>query len=167
MKKPVSGAQEIKKTGGKQENMRTEKGVAIVAYKQSRGSSRFLVLKRVKNWEGWEIPKGHLENDDYPETVKLELGEEAGIDEEEIENVEELGEDLEWSFEDEDGEEVEREYRGFLVKISDPAIVDTSANPHEEHETGFFMKKEDVESLLTYDNQRELLEEAVTQLKNN
>jgi len=146
--------------------MRTEKGVAVVAYKQSRGSNRFLVLKRVKNWEGWEIPKGHLENDDYRETVKLELGEEAGIDEEEIESIKELDEDLEWSYKDEDGEEIKREYRGFLVKISDSAIADTSSNPHEEHETGFFMKKEDVESLLTYENQGELLKIGLKRLEN-
>jgi 8-oxo-dGTP pyrophosphatase MutT (NUDIX family) len=140
--------------------MRTEKGVAVVAYKESRGSRRFLVLKRTKNWEGWELPKGHLENDDYEATVRQELGEEAGIEEDEIQEIEELGEDLEWSFED-DGEEVQREYRGFLVRISDSAIVDVSGNPHEEHETGFFMKKDDVESLLTYENQRELLEVGV------
>ncbi len=146
--------------------MRTEKGVAVIAYQESRGSRRFLVLKRTKNWEGWEIPKGHLEEDDYEETVKIELREEAGISEEKIEKLEELGEDLEWSYEDEDeGEEVRREYRGFLVKISDSAIVDVSGNPSDEHETGFFMKLEDVESLLTYDNQRDLLQEAVTRLK--
>jgi 8-oxo-dGTP pyrophosphatase MutT (NUDIX family) len=144
--------------------MRTEKGVAIVAYKKSRGSRRFLVLKRTKNWDGWELPKGHLEDDDYEETVKLELGEEAGIDSGEIQEIEELGRDLEWSFDDE-GEEVERGYRGYLVRIDDDAIVDVSNNPHKEHETGFFMKQEDVESLLTYDNQRELLQEAVTHLK--
>ena len=144
--------------------MRTEKGVAVIAYKESRGSRRFLVLKRTKNWEGWEIPKGHLEEDDYRETVKIELSEEAGIEDESIESIEGLEKDLEWSFEDED-EEVQREYRGFLVKISDEAFVDVSGNPSEEHETGFFMKYEDVESLLTYDNQRELLDDAVTRLK--
>ena len=146
--------------------MRTEKGVAIIAYKESRGSRRFLVLKRTKNWEGWEIPKGHLEEDDYNKTVEIELGEEAGIEKDQIEEIQELGEDLEWSYEDEEkGEEVKREYRGFIVKISDSAIVDTTENPSQEHETGFFMKKDDVESLLTYENQRDLLQEAVTQLK--
>lgn len=144
--------------------MRTEKGVAIIAYKKSRGSRRFLILKRKKNWDGWEIPKGHLEEDDYNKTVEIELDEEAGIGKENIENIEALEEDVEWSFDD-DGEEVKREYRGFLVKISDEAFVDTSENPSDEHETGFFMKYEDVESLLTYDNQRELLDTAVTRLK--
>ncbi|EGQ43757.1 MAG: hypothetical protein J07AB43_06350 [Candidatus Nanosalina sp. J07AB43] len=39
--------------------MKTEKGVALVVYKKKRGKKRFLILKRDKNWEGWEIPKGH------------------------------------------------------------------------------------------------------------
>lgn len=145
--------------------MRTEKGVAIIAYKESRGSRRFLILQRTKNWEGWEIPKGHLEEDDYRKTVKIELGEEAGIEEDDIVSIDEIGEDLEWSYEDEDGEEVNREYKGFIAEISDSAIVDTSGNPSEEHETGFFMKKEDVKSLLTYDNQVSLLNKAIEKMK--
>jgi len=137
--------------------MRTEKGVTIIAYKETRGSRRFLILKRKKNWEGWELPKGHLEEDDYTETVKIELKEEAGIEKESIISIDDTDEVLEWSFEDE-GEEVNREYKIYIVKINEEASVNTTGNPSDEHETGFFMKKEDVESLLTYDNQKELLE---------
>lgn len=144
--------------------MRTEKGVVIVAYKRIRGSRRFLILKRKKNWEGWELPKGHLEEDDYTETVRIELNEEAGIDSDEILDIRDMDEDLEWSFEDDD-EKVNRIYRGFIVELDGEASVDTSGNPCDEHETGFFMKQKDVESLLTYDNQKEMFSEAVTSLK--
>ncbi|NMJ77073.1 NUDIX domain-containing protein [Nanohaloarchaea archaeon] len=137
--------------------MRTEKGVALVVYKKKRGKKRFLVLKRNKNWEGWEIPKGHLEDEDYTKTIKQELREEAGIPEEKIEEIENLNQDLEWTYTDEEGQEVKREYRGYIVETSKAASVDVTQNPHEEHETGFFMKKEDVKSLLTYENQKELL----------
>ena len=137
--------------------MRTEKGVALVVYKKKRGKKRFLILKRNKNWEGWEIPKGHLEDEDYTKTVKQELREEAGIPEKKIEKIENLNRDLEWTFTDEEGQEVKREYRGYVVETSKAASVDVTQNPHEEHETGFFMKKEDVKSLLTYENQKELL----------
>ena len=137
--------------------MRTEKGVALVVYKKKRGKKRFLILKRNKNWEGWEIPKGHLEDEDYTKTVKQELREEAGIPEEKIEQIENLNQDLEWTYTDEEGQEVKREYRGYMVETSEAASVDVTQNPHEEHETGFFMKKEDVKSLLTYENQKELL----------
>ena len=137
--------------------MRIEKGVVVVAYKEVRRNHRYLVLKRTKNWEGWELPKGHLEEDDYRETVKLELGEEAGLSEEEIEDIKDMDETLEWTFED-DGEEIKREYKAFLVEISEDAIIDVSENPHDEHETGFFLDYEDASSLLTYDNQAEILE---------
>jgi len=137
--------------------MRTEKGVSLVVYKKKRGKKRFLVLKRNKNWEGWEIPKGHLEDEDYIKTLKQELREEAGIPEEKIEKIENLNQDLEWTYTDEEGQEVKREYRGYVVETSKAASVDVTQNPHEEHETGFFMKKEDVKSLLIYENQKELL----------
>lgn len=145
--------------------MRTEKGVCIIAYKESRGSKRFLILQRKKNWEGWELPKGHLEEDDYFETVNIELEEEAGINEENINSIDETDETLEWSFED-DEEQVNREYKVFIAKIKEEASVDTTGNPSDEHETGFFMKKEDVESLLTYDNQKELISNYSELVKN-
>ena len=144
--------------------MRTEKGVVVVAYKEVRRNLRYLVLKRTKNWEGWELPKGHLENDNYRETVKLELGEEAGLEEEKIEEIQEMEKKLEWTFED-DGEKVKREYKAFTVKIGEDAVVDVSGNPHDEHENGFFLDYEDASSLLTYDNQKELLEQGKESLE--
>ena len=144
--------------------MRTEKGVVVVAYKEVRRNLRYLVLKRTKNWEGWELPKGHLENDNYRETVKLELGEETGLEEEKIKEVQEMEKKLEWTFED-DGEKVKREYKAFVVKIGEDAVVDVSGNPHDEHENGFFLDYEDASSLLTYDNQKELLEQGKESLE--
>lgn len=145
--------------------MKTEKGVVVIAYQISLRNHRFLVLKRTKNWEGWELPKGHLEEDDYEETVKLELEEEAGLENEELGEIEELGETLEWTFENDDGEEIKREYRAFTVKVDESAVVDTSNNPHEEHEDGFFLDYEDASSLLTYDNQRKILEKGKESLE--
>lgn len=144
--------------------MKTEKGVVVVAYKEVRRNHRYLVLKRTKNWEGWELPKGHLENDDYRETIKLEIGEEAGLSEEEIKEIKGMDQILEWTFED-DGEEIKREYKAFIVKIDEDAVVDVTENPHDEHETGFFLDYEDASSLLTYDNQREILEKGKESLE--
>jgi 8-oxo-dGTP pyrophosphatase MutT (NUDIX family) len=143
--------------------VKTEKGIAAVVYKKSRGSLRVLILHRKKNWEGWELLKGHLENGDYEETVRLELEEEAGIDTEEIQNTQELDHTVEWSYEEE-GEKIKREYRGFLVRVEPETGVDVTQNPHDEHESGFFMKPEDAEALLTHDNQKKLLEEALGEI---
>lgn len=145
--------------------MREERGVAIVAYKQGVDTPRFLVLKRVKNWEGWELPKGHLE-EDMEETVYQEIGEEAGIPERSVLSVEEMEYDLTWEYED-DGETVKRKYRGFIVEVEENATVDVSGNPHEEHSKGHFFRKRDAESLLTYPNQKNLLEKGYKRIVHN
>lgn len=144
--------------------MKTEKGVIIVAYKD-RIKPRFVVLKRSKNWEGWELPKGHLENENYRETVQLELKEEAGIEDSHIKNIADLDQTVEWSFE-KDGEKIKREYMAFKVELSEDAFIDVNSNPHEEHEQGFFFREEDAKSLLTYDNNIEILEKAIDDIEN-
>jgi len=136
--------------------MSTEKGVIIAVYKPKK-PERFAVLKRNKNWEGWELPKGHLEKDDYTETVKIELREETGIEEEQIQDIEDLEHTVTWKYED-DGEEIQKRYKGFLVKVSEDSNIDVTANPCDEHENGFFFRKRDVEKMLTYENQKEFLE---------
>ena len=138
-------------------DVKLEKGVILVVYKKPGRSPRYAVLNRKKNWEGWELPKGHLE-EDYEDTVVQELQEEAGINEEQVESVEELDRNIEWTFKD-DGEEIQRKYRAFLVKVEDTAHIDVRNNPHDEHEKGHFFNFSDSKSLLTYDNQKELLEE--------
>ncbi|MFB6180375.1 MAG: NUDIX domain-containing protein [Candidatus Nanohalobium sp.] len=139
--------------------MRQEKGVIIAAYQQSLNNHRYLILKRKKNWEGWELPKGHLEDNDYRKTVKQELREEAGLKEDQIKEVTDMHQVINWRFE-EDGEKVEREYKAFKVEVDESAEVDVSENPHDEHEQGFFLDFEDGKTLLTYDNHREVLENA-------
>jgi 8-oxo-dGTP pyrophosphatase MutT (NUDIX family) len=143
--------------------VKTEKGVIIVAYKD-RIKPRFVVLNRSKNWEGWELPKGHLENDDYEETVKLELKEEAGIKEKHIKEISDLDHTAEWKFE-EDGEEIKREYRAFTVELTEDAFIDVKSNPHDEHDQGFFFREEDAKSLLTYDNNIKVLEKAIRHIE--
>jgi len=142
------------------EFMKVEKGVILAVFDED---NRMLVLKRKKNWEGWELPKGHLEKDDYRETVLIELEEEAGIDPELVETVEDLEHTAKWEY-SQDGKDFKKEYKAFLVKVSDVERVDTSDNPDDEHEHGFFLRPRHVEEMLEYDNNREVLEKAVEQL---
>ncbi len=144
--------------------METEKGVIIIAYKPAE-KPRYLVLKRKKNWEGWETPKGHLENGDYEETVEVELQEEAGIDAEQIEEIQDMDKTVSWEYE-QGGEEFRKEYKAFLVELGPDTFVDVSANPDDEHEHGFFFVYRDAEKMITYDNNLELLEEAHQLLSN-
>jgi 8-oxo-dGTP pyrophosphatase MutT (NUDIX family) len=138
--------------------METEKGVIIIAYKQAE-KPRYMVLKRKKNWEGWETPKGHLENGDYEETVEIELQEEAGIDADNISEIQDMEKTVSWEYED-DGKEFRKEYKAFLVELDQETFVDVSKNPCDEHEHGFFFVYRDAKKMITHDNNLELLEEA-------
>lgn len=138
--------------------MEVEKGVIIIAYKQAE-KPRYLVLKRKKNWEGWETPKGHLENDDYEETVEIELNEEAGIDPEHITEIQDMDKTVSWAYE-QDGEDFRKEYKAFLVELGPDTFVDVSANPDDEHEHGYFFVYRDAQKMITHDNNLKLLEEA-------
>lgn len=136
--------------------MRQEERVCVVLYKLVEGHPRYAVLRREKNWEGWELVKGHVE-ESLEETVRQEVEEEAGIPE--LEEVEELDSDVGWTYEDE-GEEVEVTCHGFMARAPDDALVDVSGNPHEEHSKGHFLNYRDARDIVTHDNQRNLLEEA-------
>lgn len=142
------------------ESMEVEKGVILAVFNED---NRIMVLKRKKNWEGWELPKGHLEKNDYRETVLIELEEEAGIDPELVETVEDLDHTAEWKY-TQDGKNFKKKYKAFLVNVSDVERVDTSENPDDEHEHGFFLRPRHVEEMLEYDNNREVLEKALEQL---
>jgi 8-oxo-dGTP pyrophosphatase MutT (NUDIX family) len=142
------------------EDMEIEKGVILAVFDED---GRALALKRKKNWEGWELPKGHLEKDDYRETVLIELEEEAGIDPELVDTIEDLDHTVEWEY-SQDGNEFKKEYKGFLVKVSDVERVETSNNPDDEHEHGFFFRPRHVEEMLKYDNNKEVLRLAASKL---
>lgn len=136
--------------------MKEEKGVIIAVFDE-RG--RVLVLKRKKNWEGWELPKGHLEQDDYRETVRIELQEESGIEPEKIDALKDLQKTVSWKY-TQDGQEYSKKYKAFRVEVSNIERVDTSENPCDEHEHGFFLRPEHVEEMLEYDNNKEVLRRA-------
>jgi 8-oxo-dGTP pyrophosphatase MutT (NUDIX family) len=90
------------------------------------------------------------------ETLEMELKEETGIENSDIQQVEDLDWTMSWSFKDGD-ETVKKEYDCFSVRVSGDTRLDTSGNPHDEHTQALFLRFEDTHSLLTYDNQKDLL----------
>lgn len=139
--------------------MELEKGVIVVVFDEK---NRVLVLKRKKNWEGWELPKGHLEKDDYEETVLIELEEETGIEPEKIDSIKDLDFTASWDY-SQDGDDFRKEYKAFTVKVSGVEAVDTRENPCDEHEHGFFLRPSHVREMLEYENNVEVLDEAIEQ----
>lgn len=136
--------------------MKEEERVCVVLYKIVEGHPRYAVLKRVKNWEGWELVKGRMEGTPE-ETSRIEVEEEAGI--QELESLEELDHELEWKYED-DGEEIHVSCHCFVAKVPEDARISVEDNPDEEHDDGYFLNYRDAKDILTYDDQRELLEAA-------
>lgn len=139
--------------------MELEKGVIVTVFDEK---NRVLVLKRKKNWEGWELPKGHLEKDDYEETVLIELEEETGIEPEKIDSIKDLDKTISWEY-SQDGDDFRKEYKAFAVKVSGVEAVDTRENPCDEHEHGFFLRPSHVREMLEYENNVEVLDEAIEQ----
>jgi len=136
--------------------MEVEKGIMAAVFKEN---GRALVLKRKKNWEGWELLKGGLENDDYRETVLIELEEEAGIPGELVNTVKDLDHTVEWEY-SRDGENYRKEYKTFVIEVSNDAKVDVSQNPCDEHENGFFLRPRHIKEMLEYENGEKTLEKA-------
>jgi 8-oxo-dGTP pyrophosphatase MutT (NUDIX family) len=56
------------------------KGIQAIIYREINSKREFLILHRVKNWVGWEFPKGGIkQNETYADAVIRELWEECGI----------------------------------------------------------------------------------------
>ncbi len=55
------------------------KAVFIVVYRKTEKGIRYLIMKRMLHWVGWEFPKGGIKyNEEIPDAVKRELKEETG-----------------------------------------------------------------------------------------
>lgn len=137
--------------------MKKVEGVVVVVYKKSDGSTRYAVLKRELNWEGWELVKGKVEDgEDLEKTAKREVKEETGIEANEIVSLDDIHE---WEYQ-RNGEKHKAEYHAFLAEVPEDSYIDVDANKVEEHSKGFFLNLRDSKGMLTHDNQKELLEEA-------
>lgn len=54
------------------------RGVQIIPYRRRGGRIEFLVMHRIRNWTGWEFPKGGIEPRESPRVAALrEMGEEC------------------------------------------------------------------------------------------
>ncbi len=136
--------------------MREERRVCVVVCKQVGDFYRYAVLKRTKNWEGWELVKGHLEDDDPEDAAYTELAEEAGIEMEDVIRLEPLDYTLDWTYE-RDGEQRKAVCDCFLAEVDSDVFISVNQNPHNEHNKGHFLNFRDARDILTPDNPRELL----------
>ncbi len=144
--------------------MEEVKGVMVCLYKLKNGHPRYCVLKRELNWEGWEFPKGRIDDGEDPEeAARREVIEETGIEPEEITKLDETHK---WTYE-RDGNKYRSIYRCFMAEAPGDARVDLEQNPDDEHTQGFFLNFRDTREILEHDNQRYLLERAAEKIEEN
>ncbi len=130
-------------------------GVVVALYKMAGGHPRFAVLRRDVTWDGWELPKGRLDDGEDPETAaRREVIEETSIEPTEVTDLDDVHE---WAYE-RDGEKHRARYHAFMARAPDSAFIDISDNPDEdEHSKGHFLNTRDTTDILTHENQRELV----------
>jgi len=126
------------------------------------GKPFFLILKRQRNWEGWEFVKGGMEpGETEEETVKREILEETGLQKFKI--LKKL-------------EGITKEFKGVgdRLNVHSVYLVDASMNipiniptGHDpEHSTYLWADAESVASKLTWENDQLILAKVLEVLKN-
>jgi 8-oxo-dGTP pyrophosphatase MutT (NUDIX family) len=125
------------------------------------GNPFFLILKRKRNWEGWEFPKGGIEAGETEEdAVKREIFEETGLKKFKI--LKKI-------------EGIKKEFIGmnnrlnvhsvYLIEASMniPVHIPKGADP--EHSTYLWCDKSSTRSKITWDNDKKILERVLEEIK--
>lgn len=121
----------------------------------------FLILKRKRNWEGWEFVKGGIEaNEAEEDAVKREIFEETGLKKFKI--LKKI-----------DG--ITKQFIGvgnrlnshsvYLVEASMNIPVHIPKGEDPEHSTYLWADRNSAKSKLTWDNDRKILDKVLEELK--
>ncbi len=129
-------------------------GVKGVVFDVVDGKVVYLLLHRILNWEGWEFPKGGMEEgEDVLQALVREIEEETGL--EDVKVITELH-PVEWKTED---GRIYR-YRQFLVRADSSQRIKLQEEPVREHDDYRWTSYENAQKLLTWENDRETLKVA-------
>ncbi len=143
-----------------QDNREIRKAVTAVVYDKMH-KPYFLILKRIKNWEGWEFVKGGIkEGETEEEAVKREIIEETGLQKFKI--IKKL-------------DNVKKEFIGLGDKLNIHSVYLVESNMNipihmpqgddKEHSTYLWADVDSVRSKLTWDNDKEILERVLEEFK--
>jgi 8-oxo-dGTP pyrophosphatase MutT (NUDIX family) len=113
-------------------------GVNAVVYREMKNKREFLIMHRIKNWIGWEFPKGGSEPEEtHKEALIRELGEECGIPEGSIISIQPTNTSLEFDYPKEMQKRTHyrgASYENFLVQINALAelVLERTAKPEHD-----------------------------------
>lgn len=128
------------------------KGIQAVVYRNNDSKREFLILHRVKNWEGWEFLKGGVEKDElYRNAVIRELWEECNCKKEEILNIWQTRQNF--IIEYPEKSQKESGYKGtinktFIVELNSNASLNVDNNIEIEHDRLDWVTTENAKRLL-------------------
>ena len=143
-----------------EESENVRKCVTAVIY-DDMGKPFFLILKRQRNWEGWEFAKGGIESGESEEdAVHREIVEETGLQKFKI--IKKI-------------EGVYKQFKGvgdklnihsvYLVEASMNIPIHIPKGNDPEHSTYLWADADSVMSKLTWDNDKEILSKVLEELK--
>jgi len=144
--------------------MKYRKGVFIVIYRREDNEIKYLVLRRILHWKGWEFPKGGLEGSrDYIKNIKREIKEETGKLPFNTKNLHVSGK-YKYKKELKDRKDIEGQtYVLYSVEIK-PGLIKIDKKEHSSYQ---WLNFEKALKKLTWPNQRKCLRITNTFLNKN
>ncbi len=143
--------------------MKPRLGIFVVVLDKK---NNVLVLHRVLNWKGWEIPKGGLDGKTEKQTLEEELWEELGLGKKDYKAVKKTNVFLtykypltyvkKWKVSD-------AKFHGYIVQ-SKKRRISFKNNPEKEHDGYKWLPLAKALKLLTFSNQRVALKKIAKQL---
>ncbi len=123
------------------------KGMQAIVYKKVGSKKEFLILHRIKNWTGWEFPKGGVkQNETHSDAVVRELGEECGIAKKDIVKMWETHHDFVINYPKEMWEKAGYKgalNRNFIVEVLPETQITIKQNDELEHDDFKWITEDD------------------------
>ncbi len=118
---------------------RIRRGVLMIAYRRHKEALAFLVLHRVRNWTGWELPKGGIEpRESAKGAVIRELGEECACRKSDILRIHPTGQSLKIRYPKAHQERTGYHgavFRIFAVELAPKIRISLEGNDELEHDS--------------------------------
>ena len=127
-------------------------GILAIVYRKFNGESEFLAMHRVKNWTGWEFPKGGTKRgESHHQALIRELKEECGIRESEIVSIHPTGNDFRIDYPKSLWEKAGFNgalYKIFNVELKHSVKVTITKNDEPEHDEFRWIKSSEAANYL-------------------
>lgn len=142
--------------------MKVKKGVVAIVFKRSGRTKKFLLLHRVLHWRGWEFLKGGREGrESYRQAVLRELGEEAGVKQEDVVSITPTRLRLEFVAK----KGLPRSLKAFMVEVKPSARASLSFNPFREHSALRWVSARQALRMLLWRDAKKLFEGVLNEVR--